>query len=128
VHGGDLSFVFGRVYPPRDAADATRVPGFLVALGPDGPVGYATDVAIEESSDAPASRPRSIIVRAQSETLALTMSLEVEQTTATRMGAGGFGAGMDFLQMRARFDVSGRVGGRDVAFTALGSAESFRGK
>jgi hypothetical protein len=128
VHGSDVSFVYGRVYPPRDAADATRVPGFLVALGPDGPVGYATDVAIEESNDATTNRPRSIVVRAQSESLALTMTLDVEQTTATRMRVGGFGAGMDFLQMRARYDVSGRVGGKDVAFTALGSAETFRGK
>ena len=128
VQSGDLSFVYGRVYPPPDAADATRVPGFLVALGPDGPVGYATDVAIEESNDPAANRPREIVVRAQSESVALTMSLDVEQTTATRMRAGRFGAGMDFLQLRAVYKVSGRVGGREIAFTAHGSAETFRGR
>ena len=51
-----LSFVYGRVCPPADAADPTRIPGFLAALGPDGPVGYATDVTIEETSD-PATVP-----------------------------------------------------------------------
>ena len=56
------------------------------------------------------------------------MTLDVDQTTATRMRAGGFGAGLDFLQMRAQYKVSGRAGGKDVAFTAQGSAETFRGK
>ena len=28
-----------------------RIPGFLAAIGPDGPVGYATNVAIEETND-----------------------------------------------------------------------------
>ena len=128
VHGNDLSFVYGRVYPPPDAADATRVPGFLVALGADGPVGYATDVAIEESNDPTTNRPRHIIVRAQSESVALTMSLDVEQTTSTHMRAGSFGAGMDFLQLRATYDVSGRAGGRNISFSAQGSAETFRGR
>jgi hypothetical protein len=128
VHGSDLSFVYGRVYPPADAADATRVPGFLVALGPDGPVGYATDVAIEESNDPDTNRPRRIVVRAQSESLALNMTLDVEQTTSTSMRAGGFGAGMDFLQLRATYDVSGRISGRDIAFTSPGSAETFRNR
>ena len=128
VHGSDLSFVYGRVHPPSDAADATRVPGFLVVLGPDGPAGYATDVAIEESNDPTTNRPHGIVIRAQSESLSLTMTLDVEQTTATRMRAGGFGAGMDFLQMRGQYKVSGRAGGRDVTFTAHGSAETFRGK
>src|SRR5262249_7023504 len=49
-HDG-LSFVYGRVYPPPDAADAERVPGFLAALGPDGPIGYSTRVTIDESGD-----------------------------------------------------------------------------
>ena len=39
---------FHRPTPPTPSV----FPGFLVALGPDGPVGYATRVAIEET-DAP---------------------------------------------------------------------------
>ena len=42
-----LSYVYGRVIPPADAADPEQLPGFLVALGPDGPVGYTTRVTIE---------------------------------------------------------------------------------
>ena len=49
VQGEDLSFVYGRVFPPADAADATRVPGFLMAIGSEGVIGYATDVSIQES-------------------------------------------------------------------------------
>ena len=45
-HGG-LSFVYGRVRPPADAADPDAIPGFLAALGPQGPLGYATDVSID---------------------------------------------------------------------------------
>lgn len=128
VQGEDISFVYGRIYPPADAADASRVPGFLVALGREGPVGYATDVAIEETNDPRTSRPVSIVVRGQSDSLSLTMSLAIEQATATRMRQGMFGAGKDFLQLRARYDVIGRLGGRDVRFSALGSAETFRGR
>ena len=57
VQGDGLSFVYGRVYPPADAADGTRLPGFLVALGQEGPVGYATDVTIEETSAASGLHP-----------------------------------------------------------------------
>jgi hypothetical protein len=56
------------------------------------------------------------------------MTLDVEQTTSTSMRAGGFGAGMDFLQLRATYDVSGRISGRDIAFTSPGSAETFRNR
>ena len=128
VQGSDLSFVFGRVYPPADAADASRIPGFLVALGPDGPVGYATDVAIEETNDPASGNPRRMIVRAQSDSLALTLDISVEQLTTTRMRPGAFGSGMDFLQLRAKYAVTGSVGNHRVDFTAPGSAETFRGR
>ncbi len=52
VQHGDLSFLYGRVFPPREAADPNRMPGFVGVLGPDGPLGYATDVRITETNDA----------------------------------------------------------------------------
>jgi hypothetical protein len=127
VQGEGMSFVYGRVHPPADAADPERLPGFLVALGSDGPLGYATDVAIEESNEAETARPRTIVVRGQSESLSLTLDISVEQVTATRMRQGFFGGGMDFLQLRASYRVRGRVGERHVDFTAPGNAETFRG-
>ena len=47
-HDG-LSILYGRVFPPADAADASRMPGFLMVLGPDGPLAQATRVTIDET-------------------------------------------------------------------------------
>ena len=128
VQGDDLSFVYGRVFPPADAADAIRVPGFLVALGSEGVVGYATDVTIEETDRASTAAPRGVVVTGRSDSLTLTLDITVDQITTTRMRPGSFGAGMDFLQLRATYRVSGRAGDRSVKFTAPGSAETFRGR
>src|SRR5207244_7736814 len=54
----DLSIVYGRVFPPADVADPTRVPGFLTVLGPDGPLGFSTSVTIDDAD------PKRIDVRA----------------------------------------------------------------
>ena len=51
-----LSILYGRVFPPADAADASRVPGFMMVLGPDGPLGQATRVTIDETIE-PTPRP-----------------------------------------------------------------------
>jgi len=128
VQHGDLSFVYGRVFPPADAADRDRVPGFLAALGPDGPMGYTTTVSIEETDDVATRRPRRIVVRGRSASLDLTMDLTVDNAIVTRMGGGAFGSGMDFYQFRARYRVVGRVGSQSIDFTAGGSAETFRGQ
>jgi hypothetical protein len=128
VQGEGLSFVYGRVYPPADAADRDRLPGFIVALGPDGPVGFATDVTIEETDRATSDRPERIVVRGRSDSLQLTLDLTIDSMTATRMRQGFFGGGMQFLQMRARYRVSGRAGDREIDFAAPGSAETFRGE
>ena len=128
VQGGGLSFVYGRVRPPADAADPARIPGFLVALGADGPVGYATDVTIDETNRTGSNRPERIVVRGRSASLDLTLDLAVEQATATSMREGSFGAGLDFLQLRTRYRVSGRAGDVTVDFSAPGSAETFRGR
>lgn len=128
VEGEGLSIVYGRVYPPDDAADSTRLPGFLVALGPEGPVGYATDVTIEETDTSSSARPRRIVVSGRGESLTLTLDIAVDQITTTRMGPGSFGSGMNFLQLRGTYRASGRAGGRKIEFTAAGSAETFRGR
>jgi hypothetical protein len=128
VQGDGLSFVYGRVRPPADAADPDRIPGFLVALGPDGPIGYTTTVTIDETNDPDTSRPRRIVIRGRGDSIDLTFDVHVQQQAATGMREGMFGSGMDFLQLRGTYSVSGRAGGRDVGFTAPGAAETFRGR
>jgi hypothetical protein len=126
VQGGGLAFVYGRVYPPNDAADSNRLPGFLVALGEAGPVGYATDVTIQETNAASRTEPDRVVVTGRAESLMLTLDIDVDHVTTTRMPRESFGGGMEFLQLRGMYRVSGHVGGRAVDFTAPGSAETFR--
>jgi len=127
VAGDELSFLYGRIIPPARAADASRLPGLLVALGPDGPAGFATSISIEETEDS-AGAVSGIVVRGRSPSLDVKLELEIEETRRTRTGAAAFGgAETDFIQMRARYHVAGRVGSRDVEFSAAGSAETFRG-
>jgi hypothetical protein len=128
VHHGNLSFVYGRIHPPADAADAERIPGFLAAIGPDGPVGYATTVSIEESNDPATGHPRIIKVTGRSSSLDIAMELTVDEAIVTRRGGGLFGGEQDFLQLRPRYRVRGRAGERSVDFTASGAAETFRGQ
>ena len=128
VHDGDLSFVYGRVYPPADAADARRLPGFLAVLGPSGPLAFSTRATIEETNAAGSDRPSRIAVRVADEGLTADLDLAVEQTTVTHMRPGGVGDGLDFLQLRARYRVHARVGDRQIDFEAPGSAETFRGR
>ena len=128
VAGGGFSFVYGRVYPPADAADPEHMPGFLLALGPDGPVGYATRVTIEERDGVASDGPERIVVRARSRALDLTMTLGVEDRVVSRMDRAAIGNGLDFHQMRAAYHVRGRVGEQEVDFTAAGAAETFRGR
>jgi hypothetical protein len=128
VHHGDLSFVYGRIHPPTDAADPERIPGFLAAIGPNGPVGYATNVAIEETNDPTTGHPRSITVTGRSSSLDVTMELTVDDAIVTKRGVGLFGGETDFLQLRARYRVRGRAGDRSIDFTASGAAETFRGE
>jgi hypothetical protein len=120
------SYIYGRVYPPADAADPDRIPGVLVALGPDGPVGYGTRVRIDETDDPSSGRPRRIVVTGRGSGLDLTMDIAVENTIVNRPAA--IGSGLDFLQLRGEYHVTGRAGGQAVDFTARGAAETFRGR
>lgn len=123
-----LSFVYGRVFPPADAADPSRMPGVLVALGPDGPLAYTTRVTIDETPGGPSGAPARIVVRGRSRALEITMELAVQDAVVTRMPEGFFAGGMDFMQLRAEYRVSGEAAGRAIEFTAPGSAETFRGR
>jgi hypothetical protein len=122
---GDLSVIYGRVFPPPEAADPERIPGFVGALGPDGPLGYSTDVRITETND-DKGQPRTIAIRARSSSLTLDLRFDVASTVTNRM-TGALANGVNFLQMRGQYTVSGRAGNRDLAFTAPGAAETFRG-
>ena len=128
VQGDDLSFVYGRVYPPSEAADQARVPGFLMVIGPDGPIGYATRLSIDEEDDPETGEPRRVVVESQGYSVALRLEVDVENVAMTSLDRAGFGTGLDFYQLRARFHVVGRVGDRPIDFTASGSAETFRGR
>jgi hypothetical protein len=127
VQFGELSFLFGRVFPPRDAANADRLPGFLGVVGPDGPVGYATDVRITETNDT-GERPTAVNIRAIGPGVNVTLRLDIDSTESTRIGQGPLANNVDFLQLRGRYTIGGRVGSEPISGTALGSAETFRGR
>ena len=128
VQHGDLSIVYGRVHPPADAADPERIPGFLAAIGPDGPIGYASNLSIDESNDPASGHPQTIVVKGRGASLDITMELRVDSAIVTKSGGGLFDERQDFLQLRATYRVQGRAGDRSLDFIAAGSAETFRGQ
>jgi hypothetical protein len=121
-----LSIVYGRVFPPEDAADRERLPGFVGVLGPDGPLGFATNVKIEETN-APDGRPTAITIRALGTGLDLTLRFDVTSAVTTKMAQGPLANDVNFLQLQGRYTASGRAAGRSLEFTAPGAAETFRG-
>jgi hypothetical protein len=126
VAHGETSIVFGRVFPPPAVADPERVPGFLGLLGPEGPIAFSTNVVIEEQEDA--RGPRTTTIRATGEQLDVRLDFSVEESVRTPMALTRLSNGttMDFLQLGGVYRVSARAGTRDIAFTARGSAETFR--
>ncbi len=120
-----LSVLYGRVFPPPDAADPDRVPGFVGVLGPDGPLGYATDVQISETNE-PDGRPRTIEVRARGAAIDVTIRFDVASMVTNHMASGPMKTGLDFLQLQGHYTVRGRAGSRVLDFTAPGAAETFR--
>jgi hypothetical protein len=134
----DLSILYGRVFPPPDAADPERLPVFVGVMGPEGPLGYANSlrltpgdtsvVTIRETDDA-GGEPQFISVIARSGVLDLELAFQVESRVVTQgtPGAGTLRGRLDFLQMRGTYTVRGRAGGTPLNFSAPGSAETFRG-
>jgi hypothetical protein len=128
VQNDDLSLLYGRVFPPPAAADPARIPGFIGVLGPDGPLGYATNVTITEAND-DRGQPRTIVVRGRGIALEVELRFDVESAVTTPAGSSStLASGLDFLQMRGVYTVTGQIGDRTLSFSAPGSAETFRGK
>jgi hypothetical protein len=109
VQQGELSVLYGRVFPPADAADRERFPGFVGVLGPDGPLAYATNVRIMETNDAQ-KRPARIAIEARGPSLDVRLQFDVSSFVITPMTQGALSSGMDFLQMRGHYTVEGRAG------------------
>ena len=127
VANGAVSIVYGRVFPPADVADSSRIPGFLGVIGGDGPIAFSTDVTIRE--DDANGRPRTVTIESHSRRLEMTLRLDVAESVQTAMGLTRDASGaMTFLQLGGVYHVVGRAGGRDINFTARGSAETFRGQ
>jgi len=121
-----MSVVYGRVFPPAEAADRDRLPGFVGVLGPDGPLGFATNVRIEETNAAD-GQPARITVRALGTGVNLTLRFDVASAVTTRMAQGPLANNVNFLQLQGRYTVSGRAAGQTLDFTTSGAAETFRG-
>ena len=127
VQEGDLSLLYGRVFAPPEAADPDRIPGFVGVLGPDGPIGYATDVRISEQNDA-AGRPTAISISGRGPSLNVTARFDVDSAVTSRAQQGPIANQLQFLQLRGRYTVNGTAGTRTFQFTAPGAAETFRGR
>jgi hypothetical protein len=99
-----------------------------MVLGPDGPLGQATRVTIDETDDPEQDRPARVVVRGTSPSLDLTLDFAVESGVRTSMTAGPRANGLDFFQLRGRYSISGTAGDQPLSFTAPGAAETFRGR
>jgi hypothetical protein len=129
----DVSLIYGRIFPPREAADPDRIPGFVGLLGPDGPLGYATNVVITEANDEQ-GRPRTISIHGVSQALDVQARFDVSSFVITRTTQpvppkrDSAKAEIDFLQLRGQYTVTGHAGDQTISFNAPGAAETFRGR
>jgi hypothetical protein len=123
VAHGDISIVYGRVFPPSEVADPARIPGFLAVLGPDGPLGFSSRVTIDDATEG------RIDVRA-TRGVDLQLTLTVDETVRTAMAMTNLPGRppMNFFQLGGVYSVKGKVAGREIDFTARGSAETFKPK
>jgi hypothetical protein len=128
VATGDLSFIYGRVFPPAEVADPDRIPGFLGVLDKSGLVGVATNVQIAEHSSgtsaSPEGAPQTIRVTARGGSVDVSLTFSTDR--AVRTGLAMTGGATDFIQMGGTYRIEGRAGGRTIDLTARGAAETFR--
>jgi hypothetical protein len=128
VAAGDLSFIYGRVFPPADVADPERIPGFLGVLKQTGLVGVATNVQIAEyhpeGPHDPSAAPDRIVVTARGGSLDVTLTFSTDRAVRTALAMTG--GTTDFLQLGGTYRIEGRVGAQSIEATARGAAETFR--
>lgn len=67
-------------------------------------------------------------MRGTSPSLDLTLDIAVDSDVRTGMSGGPLAQGLDFLQLRGRYHLTGCAGERTLDFTAPGAAETFRGR
>ena len=127
VAHGDVSILYGRVFPPADVADPDRVPGFLGVLGPGGPLGFSTNVSIAESGTT-TGQPDQVVIKARGRAIDVSLTFAVDRLTRSAMSMTRPGAGpaLDFLQLGGEYTVNGSIGERALNFKARGAAETFR--
>jgi len=126
THDG-IALLYGKIRPPADIADEDRLPGVLVIIGPEGPLGFTTDVSIEEHDRADGSTPGRIEIEGRGNAFEMSAVLSIRDEVRTRMDGVFEGAKRGrFLQLDADYEVRGQVGSRTIDFTARGSAETFR--
>ncbi|MEO6463573.1 MAG: hypothetical protein ABIP29_10910 [Candidatus Eisenbacteria bacterium] len=134
-----FALVYGTVHAPEltqggqdglPFAIVTAADGFLGVLRPES-IAYG---AWHEGPDLAGARlrvPGTIGFAAARGADTLVVSLAVEDVAASlpagdpRQAGPRLGGGRAFLQMRGRWTVRGRVGGRRLSFTAPGAAETF---
>lgn len=124
----DLSFVYGRVFPPPSVADPERIPGFLGILGPDGPIGVSTDVSIVERDAS--GRPQEVEITARDPGppgIDIRLVLSVDRAVRSDLAmTSSPGSRTDFMQLAGLYRVTGHAGDRRIDFTARGAGETFR--
>ena len=126
VSGPELSFIYGRVFPPADVAAPDRIPGFFGVLDKGGLAGVATNVVITEHrpGDDLKAAPSSVDIAARGTGLDIRLSFVTDR--AVRRAIAMTGGANDFLQLGGTYRVEGRVSGRTVDFSARGAAETFQ--
>jgi hypothetical protein len=122
VGNGEVSMVFGHVFPPADVADPDLMPGFLGVLDRQGLIAVATNVSISEERSA--GMVTAINVTARGNAIDLHLAFSVDRTVRT--GRVMSGAATDFVQLGGTYRVEGQAGGRSINFTARGAAETFQ--
>ncbi|MEP7027421.1 MAG: hypothetical protein ABI960_02390 [Candidatus Eisenbacteria bacterium] len=142
VQSADRAFalVYGAVHAPeleRAGADGRR---FVLVTARDGFLGFLEPRGFEYEGwragpllgAVPVEAPTAIHFEAVTEDDSLSVRFVVEDVAASRPpgdaaepASARLGAGRAFLQMRGRYEVRGRVGGRAISFEARGAAETF---